>query len=322
MRAGAHEDRAQSWDQRLYPGLRVELVPGETRAALVQAAGALGVEAEHFLGAVRAFLAPPPGTPRSREMGERFLWQLEASAGRLRPAAASFELATQAYLTALEAGDPELRRTSSAAPDAAEPWWPLVEDDESQLASLDLCLRQCGFSYRQAVAARLTSNVEALAEQLSLLLHALGTLPPVGVVPLRALYAGLDELASTFQGHVVPHLLASTSPDKPGLVAGIQHLRELDAAGDRSIEADLAWAQEQLREVRQLGAQQAAAQPDAARRGGLAGLFRRAAPQPAAPTSGPRAWVDLAEREWRETISALESVRTQAAQASSTTRRR
>jgi hypothetical protein len=313
MQRATQRDRAPRWDQRLYPGLRVEAVPAETRAALVQAAGALGVEAEYVLGMVRAFLTPSAGEPRSRERGELFLWQLEASASRLRPAAATFEVTTQSYLAALTESYPEMRGGAHLQHSDAEPWWPAAPDEIGELASLDLCLRRCGFSYRHAVAVRLTPTVEALAEQLSLLLHALDTLPPVGVLPLPVLYAGLDELASTFQGHVVPHLLADISPDKPGLLAGIRRLRELDASEDRSIEADIVWARAQLSEVSRIGEHTLAEQRPAAgaSRGGLMGLFRRAAPA-RAPSFSSRAWVTVAEREWHETIAALESIRTQA----------
>ena len=296
------------WDERLYPGLRVEAVPAESRAALIQAIGALGVEAEHFLGTLRTFLVPPATVPRSRHVGELFLWQLEASAARLRVCAEAFELATHAYLSALNEGLPDLRDGSRNSAD--DPWWSAPPDEVGDVSALDLCLRTCGFSYRQAVTAQVTPSVETLAEHLSLLLHALDTLPPAGILPVPALSAGLLELASTFQGHVVHHLLSDSTSDPSGLPAAIRRLRVLDASEDRSVEADLAWARAQLHEVRAIAEQAHLDERDSSsRRGGLAGLLRR---DPArarrTPSSSRGAWSAAAEREWHETISALESI--------------
>jgi hypothetical protein len=311
MQPTAPADNAQGWDQRLYPGLRVEGVPADLCATLVQAAGTLGVEAEHFLATLRAFMTAPSGTGRSRASGEAFLWQLEAAAARLRPAAETFELATQAYLSALDEHFTGLRAQAAAGEAAAEPWWSAPHDAVDPSA-LELCLRQCGFSYRHAVISRLTPSIEALSEHLSLLLHALSTLPPAGVLPIPALYAGLSELASTFQGHVVPHLLADGTQQAAGLPAAVQRLHALDASEDRSIEADLAWARGQLHEVRWIAEQTRANRQDVStRRGILGGLLRRAAAPGRISSSGPEAWLALAEREWQGTISDLEALRSQ-----------
>jgi hypothetical protein len=160
------------------------------------------------------------------------------------------------------------------------------------------------------VAARLTLSVEALAEHLSLLLHALETLPPAGILPVPSLAAGLLELASTFQGHVVSHLLSDTAPDAPGLPAAIRRLRALDAADDRSVEADIVWARGQLHEVRAMGTRTQTDAPAApARRGILRGLLRRgAAPGRATPASRREAWIAAAEQDWQATIVSLQSI--------------
>src|SRR6185437_15624597 len=138
MQRTATDQLAPHWDQRLYAGVRVEAVPAERRAALVRAVGALGVEAEYFLATVRAFLAPAPRAARTREAGEVFLWQLETSAARLRPAAETFELATQAFLAALDESDPELRAGAGTQAAGAEPWWLEPADQLGELSALDL----------------------------------------------------------------------------------------------------------------------------------------------------------------------------------------
>ncbi|HEY7983382.1 MAG TPA: hypothetical protein VID73_04395, partial [Ktedonobacterales bacterium] len=139
--------------------------------------------------------------------------------------------------------------------------------------------------------------------------HALNTLPPPGIVPHATLASGLDELAATLQGHIIPHHIADLSRDVPGLISGIALLYRLDATEGAGVGADLEWARAQLATAR-AEAQRLKEQPaPAARPGGLLGMVRRAfAGSPAASRATPAAWLALAEGEWQETIAALQAI--------------
>ena len=86
--AGSAPRRAAGWERRLYAGLRIEGVPLEAHAALVQSLGEIGVEAEYFLGLVRAL----PTSHPSHEAGALFLAKLQAAGQRLRRVAAHWRL--------------------------------------------------------------------------------------------------------------------------------------------------------------------------------------------------------------------------------------
>jgi hypothetical protein len=269
---------ASAWEGRLYAGLRVACVPAAVRQDLTHALGEAGVEAEFYLRLPRELAASAAWSP---DGGERFLRGLEASAARLTRVAADLEVATQSYLTALEEGYPDVRAES----DQADAWWPPFDGAASAEASgepIELLLRRRGFAYRHVVAAHLASNVEAIAEQMALTLHALGTLPPAGTVPASALYRGLYELSSALHGYVVAHHIADMNERTPGLLSGIARLRELTRREDTALDADIAWARAQFAFVRDFST------PDA-------GVARPGA--------------DGALREWRETIAALEALR-------------
>ena len=160
MTRSAAATTSTGWDVRLYPGLHLAALPQETSDALAQALGTLGVEAEYFLGLARSLGEPsPPGTTL-RERGERFLLAAEASARRLLALAQPLELATQAFVSALE-------RPSGGGRshlDGGDVWWPTSEAEFALGEPLELSLRRCGFSYRHAVAAHLAPNVEAIGE--------------------------------------------------------------------------------------------------------------------------------------------------------------
>lgn len=306
----------RGWDDRLYPGVAVRAIPAETRGQLAQALGALGVEAEYVLALVGPFARPAapgmPATPATRAEGERLLWQLDASGRRLIATAESLEVATQAYLAELERVAPELR--DAAEPDgfAADPapWWP--ESDTSPFAdgSLELGLCRCGYAYRHVVAAHLAEHTQAIGEQMALVLHALRTLPPAGVLPLENLHAGLYELAEAVQGDLVPRHLRDVSAQHPGLLSGIALLRRLDSTEDRSLAADIAWARGELAALDSL----AAARPDpaagAAPRRGFGSLFHRgpARSADAGGPSGAATFLAQARRDWTETIATLENL--------------
>lgn len=256
-----------AWDGRLEGGLAVARVPQELRATLVRSLGEAGVEAESFL---RSLDSLTDRQAASRAAGQGFLLQLEAAALRLPRVAAGFEMAAQGYLTALEAAYPELRTRG----EADEVWWPAFPGYALPDGGLELGLRRCGFAYRHVVEAHLASNVEAVAEILALTLHALGSLPPAGILPAKALHQGIYELSSAWQGEMVQGYIFDVRAGTPGLLTGIATLRALDAKEGASLADDLAWARARYDLVRD-------AQP------------------------GQR-WADHAAREWRETIAALE----------------
>ncbi|HEV2238053.1 MAG TPA: hypothetical protein VGR57_15440, partial [Ktedonobacterales bacterium] len=120
---------------------------------------------------------------------------------------------------------------------------------------------------------------------------------------------GLDELAATLQGHIIPHHIADLSRNVPGLISGIALLHQLDAAEGASVRADLEWARAQLATAR-AEAQRLKDQPaPSARPGGLLGAVRRAfGGSSAASRATPAAWLAVAEREWQETIAALQAI--------------
>lgn len=270
---------APPWNERLHDGLRVGCVADETRQALSQALGAAGVEAEYLLSLANSF----GGGLQPRAEGEAFLARLEAACRRVVHASVALEIATQGFLAALESGYPGIRPEA----EAADPWWPAFAGYAPPGEPVELRLRRCGYSYRHAVAAHLGPSLEGLAEQMALTLHALANLPPAGIAPASALYSGLYELSSTLQGHTVPTHIASASPERPGLLAGIARLRALDTQEDTSLDADIAWAHAQYRSARQVSA-----------------------PGHAARAADAQRWAARASRDWLDIVASLESLQT------------
>ena len=269
---------AVGWEQRLYAGLQLAGMD-EPQVALARSLGEMGVEAEFFLlltGSDASFARS------GRAAAEYFLQQLEDSCRRICAAATSLEVATQGYLAALEARFPR----AHLADIEAEPWWPAFSGYAPAGEPVEMRLRRCGYSYRHAIAVRLGSAIEAVAEQLALTLHALHTLPPAGVLPIPALYHGLYELSSALQGHIVPHHITESASESPGLLMGVALLRLLDQREDHSIEADIAWAQAQLAQARETLARMGAVR---------------------APTMTPdtAAWVARSVREWDDALRHL-----------------
>lgn len=266
---------ASAWESRLYIGLRLRDIPTETRAALVATLGDVGVEAEHFLSLIDTF---PGQNQPSRLLADLFLLHLESAARRICATAAALEVATQSYLAALEAVDPAIR----FSPDINDVWWTEYPGGAFAGEPLELRLRTCGYGYRHVVAAHLASNVEAIAEQLALTLHALSMLPPAGVLSAAVLYGGLYDLTSMLQGYLVPNHIVDLNPETPGLLTGIARLRELVSREDTSLASDLAWARAQYAQATQL---QLSLQADIEH------------------------WASAATRDWLDCIRTLEALR-------------
>jgi hypothetical protein len=273
------------WETRIYPGVQVAEVSRAARAALASALGEAGVEAEYFL----LLLASFPGADQpAPETAAQLYNALEAWATRMTAVASSLEVATQGYLGELDTLYPVLRTGSAGA---GEVWWTPFSGYITEGAPLALRLRRCGQSYRQVVESRLPALLEAIGEQMAFLLHALDALPPAGVAPLRALYQGLSEIALALQGDVVIRRIRDLGPNYPGLVTTIVRLRaQLTIAAP--IAEDIAWAREQLAELRD-------AQP-AKSRGFGARLFGGFGRKGGAARSG-----DAAVREWEGVVAAL-----------------
>jgi hypothetical protein len=148
------------------------------------------------------------------------------------------------------------------------------------------------------VALRLGPTVEALADQMGFLLHALRTLPPAGTVSTAVLAHGLDELADALQGDVAQHLLRDANDDFPGLLTAVERLRE--SGSDAPLAEDLAWARG---EYERALAASAHASSQAAKPGLVARIFHGAQAMDAS-----QRWSQSAAREWRDLIATLEAL--------------
>jgi hypothetical protein len=264
------------WESHLHAGLRMARVTGEARAALANALGAMGVEAEYYLSLLAGF---PGSDGPSHARAELFLSRLEAAARRLYHAADTLEIATQGYLSALEAGYPGARSEGTEG----DPWWPAPPDFELGSETIELRLRRCGYAYRHVVEVYLSTNISAIASQMKLVLYALTILPPAGVLPVSSLYQGLYELSSSFQGYIIPHHITELDARTPGLLTGIARLRQLDIQEDTSLQSDLRWAQSQLRSVQEFL-------------------------QSPSLSSAQREWATTAASEWQQTVQLLASL--------------
>lgn len=288
---GGAEMAKLGWEQRLYAGLRL---PGidESQVALARALGEMGVEAEFFLLLTGSEASLAGAT---RAVADHFLRQLEDSSMRIATSATTLEVATQGYLAALE-----VRYSQSHLADVpAEPWWPTFSGFTLAGESLEIRMRRCGYAYRHVVAAHLGSNIEAIAEQLALTLHALHTLPPAGVLPISALYQGLYELSSALQGHVVPHHITESAPESPGVLMGLGLLHLLDQQEDHSIPADITWIQSQLAQARETLARLGV------KRSPIAALARLGAKHAPLMTPDAAAWVARSIRDWEDALTQL-----------------
>jgi hypothetical protein len=273
------------WETHIYPGVQVADVPLAARSALASALGEAGVEAEYFLLLLTSF---PGADQPAPEAAARLYNALEAWASRMTAVASSLEVATQGYLGELDMLNPALRSGSAGG---GEAWWTPFSGYTIGGAPLALRLRRCGQSYRQVVESRLPALIEGIGEQMAFLLHALDTLPPAGVAPLRALYQGLSQITLALQGDVVLRRIRDLSMDYAGLVTTIARLR-VQLATPAPVADDIAWARAQLAELRD-------AQP-AKPRGFAARLFGGFGRKGGAAPSG-----EGAVRAWEDVVAAL-----------------
>jgi hypothetical protein len=294
-----------TWDARLVRGIGVAGIAPETGDTLIAALGALGCEAEYG----QTLLHISDTVPRpTHSQGEQWLRQCANFCQRLMRLSTDFEIAAQGYLTALAriAANHPLRagrdgesttgwgRDSWSAQFDATPdvWWPERGDIAVESESLELWLRRAGFSYRQSVESGLPEHIEAMTEALHLVLHALRTLPPSGVVTHASLALGLQTLSATFEGDLVPHHLLDLDERHVGLVTALAAIARLDPAEAR-LEVDIAWARGELDQARLL-------------------LQDHRGPgrvtRPLTPPTG-NLWARQLVAEWEHTLAQLEALR-------------
>jgi hypothetical protein len=290
-----------TWDGRLVRGMTLPGIAPEVCDALVTALGALGCEAEFGVELLaRNTVLPRP----THAQGDRWLRQCYGLCQRLIRLSAEYEVAAQGYLTALEqvAARSDLkpangrhRRDSWAAQFDATPdvWWPERGDIAPGGEGWDFWLRRAGYSYRHVVTIGLTTHLEALSDALHLVLHALRTLPPGGVLTLDSLALGLHTLSATFEGDLIPHHMLNIDDRHVGLLTAITAIARLDA-GSASLPADIAWARGELERAR------------AVLRGGRNGPGR--ATRPITSVTG-NLWAKQLVAEWESIVALLESLR-------------
>ncbi|MBA3823917.1 MAG: hypothetical protein H0X24_08480, partial [Ktedonobacterales bacterium] len=214
---------------------------------------------------------------------------------------ADFEVAAQTYLHALEglasAPSPASQRHaldawSARFDETLDVWWPERGDIAPPGEPLELWLRRAGYAYRHIVNLGLPAHFETLAEALGTLLHALRTLPPGGVLARASLALGIETLAATFAGDLVPHHIADMDARHPGLLTGLTTIAQLTPA-ENALPSDISWARGEL--VR-------AQQP---LRSGQNGTGRVTRPLPS--TTGSL-WVRHIITEWEQTVAQLEAL--------------
>lgn len=246
------------WDVRLLRGFAVAGVSEEARGELVAALGALGCEAEFGLALLRTPATLRRPLPRQ---GEQWLRQVQRLSRRLVTQSEAFQLAAQGYLAALAASTAAPERPTmpvAVTRDAwgqrfdATPgvWWPERGAVALQAEPAEYWLRRAGFPLRHSVSVGLPEHLETLENTLALLLHALHTLPPSGVVSREALAISLITLATDLQGDLVPHHLLDMDPRHIGLVTACATLLRLRAPDATDLTSDIAWAQGELNRAR------------------------------------------------------------------------
>ena len=294
--------KLESWDLRLIQGFTLPGVPEEVRAGFVTALGALGCEAEFGLNLLQTPLRQPRPT---RAQGEQWLRQCYLLGVRLQRISGEFELATQSYLGAMALAAPlpaAMRPARNHLPDGwgerfdATPgvWWPVQGSIAIDREPIEFWLRRAGFAYRHCISIGLPSHIDALEEALSLVMHALRTLPPSGVVTREAIAISLLTLTTEMEGDLVPHHLHDLDARHIGLLNGIATLLRLTPAAGADLAADVAWARGELARAR------AIVMAEPATRGPVT--------RPLQSKSGDL-WARQMLREWEETVAQLEHLR-------------
>ena len=293
-----------TWDVRLVRGVAMLGIAPECSDALVATLGALGCEAEFGQSLLRISAEMPRPT---RAQGEHWLRQCYGLCQRLSRLSTDFEVAAQSYLDALDlldarpsapppvtaSGQRHGHDSWSAQFDATpDVWWPERGDVALESEPLDIWLRRAGFSYRHIVMLGLPEHFEALAEALGLVLHALQTLPPSGVLARASLTLGLQTLSSTFAGDLLPHHMQDIDQRHVGLLTGLATIARLDGNA-ANIEHDIAWAQAELARAREMLT-------------GKRGVGR--VTRPLAPVTG-NLWARQLVDEWERTVAQLATMR-------------
>ncbi len=246
-----HWDR--TWDARLMQGLMIASMAEEPRGALVSALGALGCEAEYGLDLLAT---PARVTAPTHAQAERWLRQCYQLGQRLVRLGDDLELAVQGFLHGLAALDarPPLMRGEPRMSDSwgdrfdATPgvWWPEENVEATQSVMIPWWLRRAGFAYRHSINLGLPEHFEALESSLALVMIALRSLPPSGVLTNESLAISLLTLSTDLEGDLSPHHLQDIDSRHIGLLTGIATLVRLSAQGQTDIEGDLAWARGEL----------------------------------------------------------------------------
>ena len=286
-----------AWDARLVRGLTMTGISAEASDALVATLGALGCEAEYGLDLLRISADVPAPT---HAQGDAWLRQCYNLCRRLIRLASDYEVAAQGYLLALDAfaAAPAIANTASAAPHdtwisrfdgTPDVWWPERGEIVPPGDAIEWWLRQAGYAYRHVINLGLPAHIEALAEALGTLLHALHTLPPSGVLARPSLALGIETLAATFAGDLVPHHIADIDARHPGLLTALTAIVRLTPRENR-LDADIAWAQGELTRAQ------------TTLRGSHNGVGRVTRTLPS--TTGSL-WAKQIIREWEQTVAQL-----------------
>jgi hypothetical protein len=308
-----------NWEARLVRGMALPGIAPDVCDALVTALGALGCEAEFGLNLVAITATAPRPT---HDQGDQWLRQCYGLCQRLVRLGADVEVATQGYLAALgQSADPFAVSSASrdawaarfdAAPDV---WWPPENASAPAGEPIEVWLRRAGYSYRHCVTLGVPAHIEALGETLHLVLHALGTLPPGGILTRASLALGLETLAAAFQGDLIPHHLLDLDAWHVGLLTGISTLAQLNGAAD--LNADLAWARGELARARAALTQRG---PDASFNRGPDASFNRGPDIPVwqangsgtsshpLPSTTGNLWARQLVAEWEHTLAQLEAL--------------